>query len=184
MDRLRFILPLCVAIVVAAAAILLLMGRPPICTCGHVALWHGAIDGGTSQHLFDWYSPSHVIHGSLFYAAGWWLLRRWPVARRFLVALLIEVTWEIVENSPTIIDRYRTTTMALGYTGDSVLNSLSDIGCMAVGFLLARRVPVPATIALALAAELLTLAVIRGNLALNVLMLLRPIDAVRTWQAG
>ncbi len=173
-----------VILLATVGAIELAMGRPPICTCGHVALWHGAIDAGNSQHLLDWYSPSHVIHGLLFYGATWLLLRRLPVRFRLLIAVAVEAGWELLENSPVIIDRYRTATMALGYTGDSVLNSLSDIGCMMIGFALARKLPVWGTIALAIAFELLTLAVIRDNLTLNVLMLLWPIDAIRQWQAG
>jgi hypothetical protein len=166
------------------AATLLAMGRPPICTCGHVALWHGAIDSGNSQHLLDWYSPSHVIHGFLFYGALWLLLRRLPLRFRLLIAAIVEASWELVENSPMVIDRYRTATMALGYTGDSVLNSLSDISCMMIGFALARKLPVWTTILLAIGFELLTLAVIRDNLTLNVLMLLWPIEAIRHWQAA
>jgi hypothetical protein len=173
-----------VAIIAIAAGLLLAAGRPPICTCGQIELWHGAIDSGNSQHIFDWYSPSHLIHGLLFYAAGWWLLRRWPVGWRFVLAVTIEAAWELLENSPMVIDRYRTATIALGYTGDSVLNSLSDISCMMLGFLLARRLPVALSIALAIGFELLTLAVIRDNLTLNVVMLLWPIDVIRTWQAA
>ena len=174
---------LALLILAGSAAILLAMGRPPICTCGHVALWHGALDAGNSQHLLDWYSPSHLIHGLLFYAAGWLVLRRLPLGVRFLMAVIVEAGWELIENSPMIIDRYRTATMALGYSGDSVLNSLSDISCMMLGFLIARRLPLWASIFLAIALELLALAVIRDNLTLNVLMLLRPIDAIRHWQA-
>jgi hypothetical protein len=172
-----------VAILAVTVGLLLAAGRPPICTCRYIDLWHGAIDSGNSQHLLDWYSPSHLIHGLLFYAAGWLLLRRLPVAWRFLIAVGIEAAWELLENSPMVIDRYRTATIALGYTGDSVINSLSDIGCMMLGFLLARRLPVWTSIALAIGFELLTLAVIRDNLTLNVLMLLWPIDAIRQWQA-
>ena len=175
---------LILALLAATAASLLAMGRPPICTCGHVALWHGAIDSGNSQHLLDWYSPSHVIHGFLFYGAGWLLLRRLPLRFRLLIAAIVEAGWELIENSPVVIDRYRTATMALGYTGDSVLNSLSDISCMMIGFALARTLPVWATILLAVGFELLTLTVIRDNLTLNVLMLLWPIEAIRHWQAG
>ena len=120
-------------IVVAAAAILLAMGRNPICTCGAVDLWVGARDSPqTSQMLADWYSLSHIVHGLLFYAALWLVARRWPVERRFLAALLVEAAWEVIENTPMVIDRYRETTAALGYTGDSVINSLSDIVMMAL----------------------------------------------------
>jgi len=114
----------------------------------------------------------------------WFLFRRQPVANRFLAALTIEAAWELVENTPFIIDRYREATMALGYTGDSVINSLSDIGMMAMGFLIARKLPVWATAVLALSLELTALLVIRDNLALNIIMLLAPNEAIRSWQAG
>jgi hypothetical protein len=173
------------AILAAAVAILLLMGRPPICTCGTVKLWVGTANGpDNSQHLSDWYTPSHVIHGFLFFGLGWLLLRRRPVSTRLLAAVALESLWEIVENSAFVIERYRHATMALGYNGDTVLNSVSDISAMILGFLLARGLPVWATVALALGFELLTLAIIRDNLTLNVLMLLAPSSAIRTWQAG
>jgi uncharacterized protein DUF2585 len=174
-----------ILIVAIAAALLLFMGRNPICTCGTVDLWVGARDSPkTSQMLADWYSFSHVVHGLLFYAVLWLVARRWPVEWRFVTALLIEASWEVIENTPFVIDRYRETTAALGYTGDSVINSLSDIAMMAIGFLLARKLPVWATIALLLLLELAPLFVIRDNLTLNVWMLLWPTEAVRNWQAG
>ncbi len=176
---------LALALAAAMAAILLWMGRPAICTCGEVRLWVGTVQGpDNSQHLADWYTPSHIIHGFLFYALGWLFLRRNPPGDRLLAAVLIEAGWEMLENSQYIIDRYREATMALGYNGDSVINSLADVGWMVAGFALARRLPVWATVAVALAFELLTLAVIRDNLALNVLMLVAPIDSVRAWQGG
>ncbi|MFW2828673.1 DUF2585 domain-containing protein [Sphingomonas sp. ID0503] len=172
-------------VVLAAAVILLLMGRHPICTCGRVDLWSNAVTGATnSQMLADWYTPSHVIHGFLFYAAGWLLLRKKPVPIRFVIAVALEAAWEVVENSPVIIDRYRHATFAFGYVGDSVVNSVADIGAMAIGFFLARRLPVAATVALAVVFELLTLWMIRDNLTLNVLMLVHPVAAIRTWQLG
>ena len=170
-------------ILALAAAILLVMGRPPICTCGDVTLW-GSEGPAQSQMLADWYSLSHVIHGFLFYALLWLAARKWRVERRLLVALLIETTWEIVENTPLIIDRYREATIALGYTGDSILNSLSDIAMMAVGFLIARRLPVWASVLIVLLLELIPLFVIRDNLTLNVWMLLAPSDALREWQSA
>jgi len=172
-------------LVVLAAAILLAMGRNPMCTCGTVELWVGGRDSPkTSQMLADWYSLSHIVHGLLFYAALWLVARRWPVERRLLVALLVEASWEITENTPMVIDRYRTATAALGYTGDSVINSLSDIAMMAVGFLAARKLPPWIAIALLVALELLPLAVIRDNLTLNVWMLLWPNQALAAWQAA
>ena len=177
-------LPLAAALFfLAAVAILFAMGRPPICTCGEVALW-GPVGPKQSQMLADWYSASHIVHGLLFY----WLLtlvaKTWSIERRFLVALIIEASWEVAENTPMVIDLYREATAALGYTGDSILNSVSDIAMMAIGFLAARRLPVWAAIALVIALELIPLLVIRDNLALNVWMLLAPSDAIRMWQAG
>jgi len=172
-------------VLAAAAAILLAMGRDPICTCGTVDLWVGSRDSPkTSQMLADWYSFSHVVHGLIFYAVLWLIARRWPVDRRFAVALAIEAAWEVIENTPMVIDRYRATTAALGYTGDSVINSLSDIAMMILGFYAARRLPVWVSIALLLALELVPLLAIRDNLTLNVWMLLWPDPRVGAWQAG
>ena len=173
------------AIVALAAGVLLAMGRNTICPCGRVDLWTGTVAGPqNSQMIADWYTPSHVIHGFLFYLAGWLLLRRRTIGSRFVAAVAVEAGWEVLENSPLIIDRYREATIAYGYLGDSVLNSVADIGWMAFGFLLARRLPVAATITLGLGFELLTLWAIRDNLTLNVLMLVWPIAAIRHWQGG
>ena len=172
-------------LVLATAAVLLAMGRPPICTCGTIDLWVASTTSAkTSQMLSDWYSPSHIVHGFLFYGFLWLVARRQPVGRRFLIALLIEAAWEIAENTSIVIDRYREATVALGYTGDSVLNSISDIAMMGVGFLAARRLPLRVSLIAVLVLELVPLYVIRDNLTLNVWMLLAPNGAVRAWQAG
>nr|NUR38262.1 DUF2585 family protein [Sphingomonas sp.] len=172
-------------IVAAAATVKLAVGRHPICTCGSIDLWVGTRDSPkTSQMLADWYSFSHIVHGLLFYALLWLLARRWPVEWQFLAAMLIEAAWEVTENTPLVIDRYRATTAALGYSGDSVLNSMSDIMMMAFGFLLARKLPVWGAIALLMALELIPLFVIRDNLTLNTWALLSPNAAVQAWQAG
>ena len=170
------------AALAATLAIMLAMGRPPICTCGTIELW-GEVGPKQSQMLADWYSPSHVIHGFLFYALLTLLWRRAPIERRFAVALLIEAAWEIAENTPMMIDRYREATIALGYSGDSILNSLSDLVMMAIGFLAARRLPVWASVAVVLLLELVPLIAIRDNLTLNIIMLLAPRDAILSWQS-
>lgn len=172
-------------LILIAAAIELAMGRHPICTCGSVELWVGARDSPkTSQMLADWYSLSHIVHGLLFYALLWLIVRRWPVEWRFLVALFVECGWEVIENSPFIIDRYRTATASLGYSGDSILNSVSDMLMMCLGFWAARRFPVFGSIVLVLALEIIPLLIIRDNLTLNIWMLIAPSDAIRAWQAA
>ncbi|EAU41917.1 hypothetical protein FP2506_15829 [Fulvimarina pelagi HTCC2506] len=173
------------AILAATAATLLVMGRVPICECGYVSLWYGNAYGpGNSQHLSDWYTPSHVIHGFLFYALFHWIARKRSLGFRLILSTVLECTWEVAENTETVIQRYREATISLDYFGDSVLNSMSDAGFMIVGFLLAARLPVAVTVFLAVSFEILTAVVIRDNLTLNVLMLLYPLDAVREWQAG
>lgn len=172
-----------ILIVIVGAAVLLAMGRPAICACGEIDLW-GPVGPAQSQMLADWYSPSHAVHGLLFYFALWLAARRWPFERRFVAALAVETLWEVVENTPMVIDRYRTATAALGYTGDSILNSISDIAMMTVGFLAARRLPLWVSVMLVLLLELVPLLAVRDNLTLNIWMLLAPSEAVRAWQSG
>ena len=176
------------ALMAGFAAILLAMGRDPICPCGTIELWHGkANDSGTSQHISDWYSLSHVIHGFLFYGAAHLIgrLRGKPlgIGAALACAILVEGGWELLENSSFIIDRYRETTASDLYAGDSVLNSMSDITFMALGFLVARITPVWLVVTAAISMELLALWVIRDNLTLNVLMIVWPLDAIKQWQA-
>ena len=183
MSRVYWLLAL--TILAGAALTLWLMGRTPICTCGEVYLWVGEVQGpNNSQHLTDWYTPSHLIHGFLFAGLTWWAMRRRPLGQRVCLALLVESTWEVLENSPIIINRYREATAAFGYAGDSVINSVSDIAAMAFGFWLARRIGLWPTVILGVGLELFTLWAIRDDLTLNVVMLLWPIDAIRTWQMG
>lgn len=174
-----------IAILAGLALVLWMMGRSPICTCGFIKLWHGVVQSPeNSQHISDWYTPSHVIHGFIFYAVLWWLIPNTSFTTRLLIALGLESAWEIVENTNFTIERYRTATIALDYYGDSILNSVMDALAMVVGFWLASVLPVAVTVLLAAGMELFTGYMIRDNLTLNIIMLLYPLDAIKDWQSG
>ena len=176
---------LVVAVVIFVALTEYAQGRLLICKCGYVKLWEGVVNSAdNSQHISDWYSLSHIIHGFIFFGITWFLVRKWPIAYRLAAATLVEGGWELLENSSFIINRYREGTISLDYFGDSILNSTSDIGFMILGFFIASRLPWKITLAAAIVMELLALYVIRDNLTLNVLMLLHPIEALKNWQAG
>lgn len=187
LTRKTTIITLSFLIVAVAALAILAMGHVPICKCGYVKLWHGMpVSSENSQHLSDWYSFSHVIHGFAFYAILWLIpwTRRMPWGAKFLIALGVESGWEIFENTDFVINRYRETTISLDYYGDSVINSVFDILFMVVGYVAAAKWPIWTIVALTIFMELLTLYYIRDNLALNIIMLLYPSEAILKWQSG
>ncbi len=183
----RALAPLAIilAALIGAALCLIWFGRVLICRCGYVKFWHGeVISSENSQHLADWYTFSHITHGFVFYALLWLVARRLSFSWRLALATLIEAGWEIIENSDAVIERYRAVTISLDYYGDSVVNSLADILAMMLGFVLASRLPVWASVLLVIGSELMLAYVIRDGLALNLVMLILPMDWLRDWQSG
>jgi len=173
------------AVAAAAAVILLTMGRTPICRCGYVKLWHGVVfSSENSQHLTDWYTFSHVLHGFAFYGLLALLLPRTGWRWRVALAVAAEALWEVFENTEFVVNRYREATAALGYNGDTVVNSLGDVAACALGFLLARRLGALKTLLVFALTEVVLLFWIRDSLLLNILLLVYPSESLRAWQAG
>ncbi len=176
-------------IVAATIGILLLMGRNAICTCGYVKLWHGIVNSsGDSQHIFDWYSLTHFLHGLGFYLLLFLVekisKKKIPILTKMIIAVALACGWEILENSDPIINHYRAETFSLNYYGDSIINSVGDIISMGLGFLLAYKKPVWMSIVAFIIIELFLLWAIRDNLTINIIMLIHPIEALKLWQAA
>lgn len=172
-------------IIAIQAGALFLFGQPPICTCGYVKFWEGIVlSSGNSQHLTDWYIFSHIIHGFLFYLLLWVIFPKMSAGKRFLIAIGIEVAWEIIENTPMVIQHYREQALAQGYTGDSIINSVFDTLSMVVGFFMAKKWPIWSIVFIAIGLELFTAYMIRDNLMLNILNFIHVFPAISAWQAG
>lgn len=174
-------------VIALAATLELSMGRVPWCTCGYIKLWHGIVKSSeNSQQVADWYTFSHIIHGMLFY----WMLRigklkeKISPSRALVFAIMLEATWEVLENTDFVIGRYREATISLDYYGDSVLNSVCDMIAAVIGFVLAMKLPTRISIALIIGMELFVGFWIRDNLMLNIIMLLHPVEAIKVWQSG
>lgn len=173
------------SIIILSALILNFYGRDWFCRCNYVKLWDGVLNGlYDAQHFSDYYTFSHIIHGFAFFGILWLIARRLPLGLRFILAVMLEEAWELFENSNFMIQRYRDTTMANAYRGDSILNSTSDALFMSLGFLLAWKLPLWASIILIIAMEVVVGFLIRDNLTLNIIMLLYPIQAIKKWQMG
>ncbi len=172
-------------ILAGTIATLYFMGREPICKCGFVKLWHGIVQSSeNSQHITDWYTPSHILHGLIFFFVTWVFFSKWTFGMRLALSMAVEAAWEILENTDLIINRYREATISFDYFGDSILNSASDMAAMAAGFYLASKLPVWATIALFIIAEIFVMYMIRDGLILNIIMLLYPLEIIREWQGA
>jgi hypothetical protein len=173
------------ALIGLAAAAEFAMGRKLWGLSGELGIWSGNIESShNSQFMFDPYTFSHVTHGVLWYGLLSLIAKRLPVGARFVAAVALECAWEVFENTDLVIQRYRAATISLNYYGDSVMNSMCDIGASLVGFMLAAILPTRVTLIAVIALEIGLALWIRDSLVLNVLMLVRPVQAIRSWQLG
>ena len=183
MSASRIAIAIILSLMALQASVEYFMGRLWICSCSTIRLWVGDIwSSELSQQLFDWYTASHIVHGILFYGALRLALPRAPVLVRLAIAVGLEACWEIAENSPMVIEAYRKQALAAGYTGDSILNSLSDTLSMMTGFAIARLLPWKSTMALMLVLEIGVGALVHDNLTLNILNFIHRFPAIEAWQ--
>jgi len=183
-DRSRLLLMVAVGLVLLAMVVLLrAQGRSFLCACGQFVVWIGeSCSSDTSQQLLDPYSFTHVLHGFLFFWLIALLFRRMPRGWEFLPALLLESAWEVFENTSFVINKYRTETAALGYQGDTIVNSLGDLACAMAGFLVAQRLGLPRSLIVFVLVEVVLVLWIHDSLVLQILMLVRPVEAIKLWQ--
>ena len=169
------------------AIAMLIEDRLVQCACGYIKLWHGVVvSSENSQHLFDWYTFTHVSHGLGIYFLLWLADRKKKLSftAKLLIAIGVEAAWEVLENSDMVINRYRAATISLDYFGDSIVNAIGDVFAMIVGFLFAYRARIWMSVMLFIAMEAMLIYLIRDSLMINIIMLIHPIDAIKTWQSG
>ncbi|HYE22409.1 MAG TPA: DUF2585 family protein [Verrucomicrobiae bacterium] len=174
-------------VIVVSGLVLFAMDRLPFCKCGYIKIWHGVVfSSENSQHMTDWYTPSHVIHGFAFYLLLWLIGKKykWSIGFKLFLAVLIESAWEVFENTDLVINHYRSVTISLDYYGDTILNSIMDILAMIAGFVIAYRFPVWVTVLLTIFLEAVVAYYIRDNLLLNIIMLIYPNEVFLKWQQG
>ncbi len=183
-DRHWLVFIVATALVLLALIVLLRAeGRRFLCACGHFAVWVGDwCSSNTSQQLLDPYSLTHVLHGFLFFWLIALLFKRMPRSWQFLLALLLESAWEVFENTSFVINKYRTETAALGYQGDTIVNSLGDLACALIGFVVARRLGVRRSLIVFVLIEVILSVWIHDSLLLQIMMLVRPVEAIKLWQ--
>lgn len=170
-------------VAVVTALLLRFEGRLWICKCGYIAFWIGnTCSSDNSQHIFDPYSFTHILHGVAFFWVVAWVGSRLRNSWQLLVAVVLEAAWEVFENTNFVIERYRTATAAFGYSGDTVVNSLGDIACCVAGFLIAQRLGYKKSIIFFVLVELVLIVWIKDSLLLEILMLTFPINALKGWQ--
>jgi len=183
-DRHRLVLIVATALVPVALIVLLhAEGRHSLCTCGHFAVWVSDwCSSNTSQQLLDPYSLTHVLHGFLYFWLISLLFKRMPRWWQFWLAMLVESAWEVFENTSFVINKYRTETAALGYQGDTIVNSLGDLGCALIGFVIARRLGWRRSLIVFVLIEVILTLWIHDSLLLQMLMLVHPVEAIKLWQ--
>lgn len=183
--NLRIYMLLGAGVILVMTIVLYVMGRVPICECGYVKLWHGiVVSSENSQHLFDWYTFTHVSHGIIIYFLISVFGKKLSLGKKLLLAILLECSWEVLENTDMVINRYRAATISLDYFGDSVVNSVGDVIAMIAGFWFAAKQRVWQSLGLLICLEIALAIIIRDNLTLNILMLIYPIDKIKIWQSG
>lgn len=171
------------ALIASQGSVLFYLGQPVISRTGGMKLWCGdVLSRENSQHLTDWYTFTHIIHGIGYYWILGMVTPRASMPFRFIVAVAMEVLWEIIENTPMVINRYRRTALANGYSGDSIVNSISDTLAMLFGFYMSRALPSPIVIAYTVLSELFCAMKIRDNLTLNLIQLIHPVESISNWQ--